>query len=535
MATTQYVGARYVPLFKGEWDKTQTYEPLCIVQYQGNSYTSVQYVPTGVDIANEEYWALTGNYNAQVEQYRSDVKTLSEQAVKHFSNLKTLIQGNVVKDDIYFIEGRITKNIGSGFYKIVNNATPNNRDIVSCNNGLYAQLINTGIIEPEQLENENDSQDYSELIMYTIKYAKNNNLKMVATGSYITKNPIIFTYDDDYYNVHFDGTINYKGDNYAVNIKNKLSTYYFRKIIAQSGSGIAFDQSSNPFEYNVSNNFLEVGEITALNNGVAFIAGNHGVLDIDVQCDISIKAKNCYYSNGGNSNTQSAPSYASEFHIHGGRLYGSEFAINIDVNNGYECTGHSYSKLSAEGSNKLINLNAQNGTINTIHMDTIRIAEIQAPGMITVTGNVRECDFNFNHLFITTSLINNSTAYSTRGNFINAPINMPGSAYANYNCLYFYENGYKLLNQTGLYESNITSEYTWDLTSNTPPVNIININGTIDISSFSYISNGFPLYVNNKDKDVVITNGNNTIFNGAQMESKFYSIIKSNVGYSVIG
>lgn len=85
MATTQYVGARYVPLFKGEWDKTQTYEPLCIVQYQGNSYTSVQYVPTGVDIANEEYWALTGNYNAQVEEYRKETTD-----VVNYTNLLSL-------------------------------------------------------------------------------------------------------------------------------------------------------------------------------------------------------------------------------------------------------------------------------------------------------------------------------------------------------------------------------------------------------------------------------------------------------------
>ena len=74
---TQYVGARYVPLFAEplEWDKTKAYEPLTIVLYQGNSFTSRQYVPTGVEIDNESFWANTGNYNAQVEQYRQEVKT----------------------------------------------------------------------------------------------------------------------------------------------------------------------------------------------------------------------------------------------------------------------------------------------------------------------------------------------------------------------------------------------------------------------------------------------------------------------------
>lgn len=81
MAVTQYIGARYVPLFATplEWDNTKTYEPLTIVIHNGNSYTSRQSVPTGIDIANEDFWALTGNYNSQIEQYRSEVKGLSKE------------------------------------------------------------------------------------------------------------------------------------------------------------------------------------------------------------------------------------------------------------------------------------------------------------------------------------------------------------------------------------------------------------------------------------------------------------------------
>lgn len=76
MAVTQYVGARYVPLFADplEWDGTKTYEPLTIVYNNGNSYTSRQYVPAGIELSNTHYWALTGNYNAQIEQYRDEVQ-----------------------------------------------------------------------------------------------------------------------------------------------------------------------------------------------------------------------------------------------------------------------------------------------------------------------------------------------------------------------------------------------------------------------------------------------------------------------------
>lgn len=90
MAVTQYIGARYVPLFADplEWDGTKAYEPLTIVLYQGASYTSQQAVPAGIDITNETYWALTGNYNAQVEQYRSEVKS----AVDSVSTIGTRAQ-----------------------------------------------------------------------------------------------------------------------------------------------------------------------------------------------------------------------------------------------------------------------------------------------------------------------------------------------------------------------------------------------------------------------------------------------------------
>ena len=63
-----------MPLFADpiDWDRTKTYEPITIVYHQGNSYTSRQSVPAGVDITDTTYWALTGNYNAQIEQYRKE-------------------------------------------------------------------------------------------------------------------------------------------------------------------------------------------------------------------------------------------------------------------------------------------------------------------------------------------------------------------------------------------------------------------------------------------------------------------------------
>ena len=90
-----YVGHRYVPKIMGDWDNTQIYEPLSIVQYQGNSFTSRQFVPSGVEITNEEFWASTGNYNAQIEQYRQDVRNLENDVNNYYNEVITARNGEV--------------------------------------------------------------------------------------------------------------------------------------------------------------------------------------------------------------------------------------------------------------------------------------------------------------------------------------------------------------------------------------------------------------------------------------------------------
>lgn len=87
---SQYVGARYVPKFADpiEWDAERGYESLTIVTYKGESYTSKCPVPPGIDIKNTRYWALTGAYNAQVEEYKNQVKDLSQQVTGFASDNK---------------------------------------------------------------------------------------------------------------------------------------------------------------------------------------------------------------------------------------------------------------------------------------------------------------------------------------------------------------------------------------------------------------------------------------------------------------
>lgn len=80
MAVRQYIGARYVPRFyenslgTAEWQPNVAYEPLTIVTYNGNSYTSKKDVPANIGDPsnNPTYWASTGIYNQQIDEYREE-------------------------------------------------------------------------------------------------------------------------------------------------------------------------------------------------------------------------------------------------------------------------------------------------------------------------------------------------------------------------------------------------------------------------------------------------------------------------------
>lgn len=101
-----YVGMRYVPKFDGEWTDSKDYEPLTVVQYNNNSYTSKTFVPAGViPQGNKKYWAETGNYNAQVEQYRNEVLNYQ----------KSVDDISITLDDYGIVDGTIAVWVGDSY------------------------------------------------------------------------------------------------------------------------------------------------------------------------------------------------------------------------------------------------------------------------------------------------------------------------------------------------------------------------------------------------------------------------------------
>lgn len=109
MPVRQYIGARYVPKFfdnngSSQWVSGISYEPLTIVTWLGNSFTSKIPVPSNIGQPNENpaYWVLTSNYNAQIDDYRAQVEALSDDV--------TAIDGRVTtaENDIDDLESRLS-------------------------------------------------------------------------------------------------------------------------------------------------------------------------------------------------------------------------------------------------------------------------------------------------------------------------------------------------------------------------------------------------------------------------------------------
>lgn len=139
MSNRQYIGARYVPKFEDEWVSGKSYEALTVVPYLNASYTSKKPVPANIGnpSANPDYWAPTGNYNAQIESmmntryyvtpemfgatgdgihddYSAIQQAMDTKKPVVFTNEYFVSETLLVKGDIYFTnEGKI-KTASSG-------------------------------------------------------------------------------------------------------------------------------------------------------------------------------------------------------------------------------------------------------------------------------------------------------------------------------------------------------------------------------------------------------------------------------------
>ena len=303
----QYIGARYVPIFgrKNEdsilWDNTAPYEPLTIVLYQGNSYTSRQYVPIGIDITNEDFWANTGNYNAQVEQYRQEVVRIGNLLPdEEFSSVNTVKK---YIDDINYSQTRSFETVeemklsndlvpglichtlgfrtagddGAAWYIITDNGTANNMDVIACGD-LFANLVITETyVTPEMFgaygDGVNDDLEF-------INKAISTKLPIEGKNNYLVSDSIVLTNGtNNAYNakriaplIKFDGKVECTHlDNAVFKITNAYNNLYCKQIVGAIGIELFTDTFQSWY------NNIEFHSIEATNYGIYLHATSYGI------------------------------------------------------------------------------------------------------------------------------------------------------------------------------------------------------------------------------------------------------------------
>lgn len=283
-----YVGERYVPKFYSDsagtptWDITKTYEPLTIVTYQGDSYTSRTYVPAGVQIDNIQFWAPTGIFNAQLEQYRMEVNHLNNEFndyvfsnnvnYKRLQNRKILLLTNIYAHTVtQTIISKYGLNITEIYSATAGFGTGTWVDIISSENipnkSEYTDIIFYGI------ENEVE-ETFNNDINAISTYLKNNfvNAQLYVYAMSCLNNIITWP---SHVNVFFlnnflpldcQGHINYIGNNYwntsnmpNSNLINIMADCFYRTILNNMTYNntdfniITFNDISNSFS---SGNFV---------------------------------------------------------------------------------------------------------------------------------------------------------------------------------------------------------------------------------------------------------------------------------------
>ena len=275
MSVREYIGARYVPLFADpiEWDNTRTYEALTIVYHQGNSYTSKQAVPTGIAITNTAYWALTGNYNAQIEAYRQEVETYNNR----ISTLEGKFNNNGKIDTNYIEDEAVTTG------KIADDAITTNK-------------IDDGSVTTAKLDD--GSVTTAKLNNGSVTTAK------VADGA-ITRAKLAADIDSDIWDAScYAGThVVIFGDSYtAPNIDNSVDEYWPKLLDAALGTirknfavgGAGFGRSSNLVMTQVTNAINTMSQTEKDNTSLVILyAGCNDLLNAVPASDIETGIINC--------------------------------------------------------------------------------------------------------------------------------------------------------------------------------------------------------------------------------------------------
>lgn len=314
----QYVGARYVPKIMGEWNKALQYEALSVVTYNGNSFTSKVPVPANTEITDVNYWVNTGNYNAQIENYRDITEKLYNK-YNNSINYVTPEQFGAIGDGVHDDTSAIQTAINSGKTIVGRNNYLISRPLLLDNNikrNYIFDFSGAKIISTDNIECnlKISGLSYSTIMVGSI-LSKNIGIKIYNNSTFESWCQYIDFYVDsinsaidieietsnnmwinqlNFYNTHL------AGNGIGVNIKNNghepLNNYTFNSVgFEQLTTGLTINSENSKtsdivfnscrVQENITTFINAVGKVTnVLWNGTSSLLTTN-MLNINESCD----------------------------------------------------------------------------------------------------------------------------------------------------------------------------------------------------------------------------------------------------------
>ena len=379
MATNQYIGARYVPIFADptDWNNTRTYEPLTIVIHDGNSYTSRQYVPKGIDISNDDFWALTGNYNAQIEAYRKDVLRLEGEVNTLEGEVNTL-EGEVntevtrAKD----AESKLTTDLSSEVTR-----AKTTEDVLQTNIDILATYVT-----PEMYGAKGDGVTDDSA---ALQEAVNQKRGVIGYGTYYCEQPIVITSNDDNgcQLITVNTIISNSSDAAVIFNSSKNVAFRANTVLNENGTCIKYTQDEDKTCYNTN---IYINKCIGY-KGVVMDATTYGIYECSITAGLIKCTSDAIYLKA-TQNTQNNRAFIGEIHINVLHAYSTnDWAVKCEaslVDSGLQprITGVVIAPISIETSKNGI---LCDGDCKLINIQNIRVFEKSSDIDIKTSGYIR--------------------------------------------------------------------------------------------------------------------------------------------------
>lgn len=204
----QYIGARYVPRFMGNYDATQIYEALDVVDNGlGTSYIAKIPTPANTPLTNTTYWAVYGSTSGAIINLQNQINKLNAETVIMFDNITDMIAEDLSENDYcetlgYYAPG----DFGGAIYKIESTAPASPQPYETLNNGLYA--IPQNLIYLEQIGAKHDG--VSDITSYVAVFdALGRDINLITEKTYYIASALSMSVG---INVHGNNAILVSGD-----------------------------------------------------------------------------------------------------------------------------------------------------------------------------------------------------------------------------------------------------------------------------------------------------------------------------------